>query len=203
GGTLVLMGNSAAFGIERFNLPITNVLTGLRPEEFFCSGALLRVEVAPHPVTAGLPAETNIMFERNQVFETRPNFRGKILASYPKERNPLRSGYLLGADKIQGKAAALDANVGRGHIIIFGFRTQWRGQSHATYKFLFNALYYNPSMAPESPGGGGGGSGQARTRQDPGSKQGLLRCAWAACRGRRQEARNRARHFPARSPPYP
>ena len=165
GGTLVLMGNSAAFGIERFNLPITNVLTGLRAEEFFCSGALLRVEVAPHPVTAGLPSETNIMFERNQVFETRPNFRGKILASYPKERNPLRSGYLLGADKIQGKVAALDANVGRGHVIILGFRAQWRGQSHATYKFLFNALYYNPSMAPESPGGGGRGGGGGNPSQ--------------------------------------
>ena len=32
---------------------------------------------------------------------------------------------------------------------MIGFRTQWRGQSHGTYKFLFNAVYYNPSMAPE------------------------------------------------------
>jgi hypothetical protein len=131
----------------------------LRPEEFFCSGALLRVEVTPHPVTAGLPGEVNVMFERNQVFETKQGFRGRILASYPKERNPLRSGYLLGAEKIEGKAAAIDANFGRGHVILLGFRTQWRGQSHGTYKFLFNALYYNPSMAPESGGGGGRGGG--------------------------------------------
>ncbi len=74
-----------------------------------------------------------------------------MLASYVKDRNPLLSGFLLGADRIEGKAAALDADYGKGHIIMLAFRPQWRGQSHGTYKFFFNALYYNPSMAPEGP----------------------------------------------------
>ena len=77
-----------------------------------------------------------------------------MLASYVKDRNPLVSGFLLGADLIQGKAAAIDANYGTGHVMLLGFRPQWRGQSHGTYKFLFNALYYNPSMAPEPRGAG-------------------------------------------------
>jgi hypothetical protein len=92
----------------------------------------------------------SVMFERNVAFNTRPNFRGQVLASYPKERNPLRSGYLLGPQYLQGKAAALDVNYGAGHIILIGFRAQWRGQSHGTYKFLFNAIYYNSSMV-EAP----------------------------------------------------
>jgi hypothetical protein len=91
------------------------------------------------------------MFERNVAFDTKANFRGKILATYPKDRSPLRSGYLLGPEHLEGKAAAVDVNYGGGHIILIGFRTQWRGQSHGTYKFLFNAVYYNPSMAPEIP----------------------------------------------------
>ena len=82
-----------------------------------------------------------------------------MLASYPKDRNPLLSGFLLGAARIEGKAAALDANYGEGHIILLGFRPQWRGQSHGTYKFLFNALYYSPAMAEASGGGGRGGRG--------------------------------------------
>jgi hypothetical protein len=75
------------------------------------------------------------------------------------------SGYLLGAEAIQGKAAALDAVYGSGHIVILGFRSQWRGQSHGTYKFLFNALYYNPSMAPAAGGGRGGGRGGGNPQQ--------------------------------------
>jgi hypothetical protein len=152
GGTLIALGNASLFPIEQFNLPVANALAGLRPEQFFCSGTLLRAERgdANHQVVAGLPADLTVMFERNVAFETRPNFHGKILASYPKERNPLRSGYLLGPQYIQGKAAAIDASYGAGHIILIGFRTQWRGQSHGTYKFLFNAIYYNSSMA-EAP----------------------------------------------------
>ena len=162
GGTLVTLGNAASFAIEQFNLPVVSALAGLRQDQFFCSGSLLRVEISDpkHPLVAGLPLMPAVMFERNQAFDTRPAFRGKVLASYVKDRNPLVSGYLLGADAIQGKAAALDANYGSGHIVILGFRPQWRGQSHGTYKFLFNALYYNPSMAPDAPGGGGRGGGR-------------------------------------------
>jgi len=162
GGTLVTMGNAATFAIEQFNLPVENALAGLRQDQFFCSGSLLRVEIPDpkHPLVAGLPAMPAVMFERNQAFDTRPAFRGKVLASYVKDRSPLASGYLLGAEHIEGKAAALDVNYGSGHIVILGFRPQWRGQSHGTYKFLFNALYYNASMAPET--GGGAGRGTAR-----------------------------------------
>jgi hypothetical protein len=163
GGTLVTMGNSATFAIEQFNLPIANALAGLSQSQFFCSGSLLRVEIADakHPLAAGLPAMPAVMFERNQAFDTRSGFRGRVLASYVKDRNPLVSGYLFGAEQIQGKAAAIDAFYGAGHIVILGFRPQWRGQSHGTYKFLFNALYYNPSMAPEGSGGGARGGGRS------------------------------------------
>ncbi len=170
GGTVVALGNASLFAIEQFNLPVTNALEGVPQTQFFCSGSLLRADLAEgaNPLTAGLPAHPALMFERNAAFDTRNTFRGKVLATYPKDRNPLLSGFLLGADRIQGKAAALDANYGRGHVILLGFRPQWRGQSHGTYKFLFNALYYNPSMAPaetESAGGGRGGRGGGNPQQ--------------------------------------
>jgi Zinc carboxypeptidase len=183
GGTVIALGNASLFAIEQFNLQVTNVVGSLNQSQFFCSGALLRAEIkeAGHPVVAGLPAQPALMFERNPVFETKPGFRGTVLAAYLKDRNPLLSGFLLGAERIEGKAAAIDADYGKGHIILLGFRPQWRGQSHGTYKFLFNALYYNPSMAPAAPaapaaataggrggrgGGGGGGSPQAAWRRE-------------------------------------
>jgi hypothetical protein len=176
GGTLVTLGNASQFAIDRFDLPVTNVVAGLRSDQFFCSGAILRTDVKEHPVTAGLPAQADVLFERNEVFDTKPGFRGTVLASYIDHRNPLRSGYLIGADRIEGKAAALDVVLGQGHVILIGFRTQWRGQSHGTYKFLFNAIYYNNSMAPALPPaaeppkeGGQGGRGGGRGRGGSGT----------------------------------
>ena len=117
GGTLVALGNATLFAIEQFNLEVTNVVASLGQEQFFCSGSVLRTEIKEpnHPVAAGLPAAPAVMFERNPVFETKREFRGKVLAAYVKERNPLLSGFLLGADRIQGKAAALDADYGGPH----------------------------------------------------------------------------------------
>ncbi len=174
GGTLVALGNASQFAIDRLGLPVTNVVAGLRSDEFFCSGAILRADVKEHPVTAGLPPQADLLFERNEVFDTKAGFRGTVLASYIQNRNPLRSGYLIGAEKIEGKAAALDVVLGQGHVILIGFRTQWRGQSHGTYKFLFNAMYYNNSMAPALPAateppreGGGRGGGRGRGGNAP------------------------------------
>ena len=48
---------------------------------------------------------------------------------------------LLHPDAIQGKAAAVELEYGRGRIVLYGFKPQFRGQSHATYKYLFNELY--------------------------------------------------------------
>jgi len=178
GGTLVALGNASQFAIDRFSLPVTNIVAGLRSEEFFCSGALLRADIKEHPVTAGMPPQADLLFERNEVFDTKPGFKGTVLASYIANRNPLRSGYLIGAEKIEGKPAALDVVMGQGHVILIGFRTQWRGQSHGTYKLMFNALYYNNSMVPavtaapaETPREGGGRGERGRGGNAPQSPQ--------------------------------
>jgi hypothetical protein len=154
GGTLIAFNNASLFAIDQLHLPVTNVLAGVNPEQFYCSGSLLRVELRDpaHPAVAGLPREPIVMFERGPAFDTKAGFRGTVLASYSRENNPLASGYLLHPERIQGKAAALEVFYGDGRVYLFGFRPQWRGQSHGTYKFFFNAIYDSPASArPTAP----------------------------------------------------
>ncbi len=63
-----------------------------------------------------------------------------MIARYP-EQNLLLSGYAQGEDRISGRAALVEAEVGRGRVVMFAFRPQHRAQPHQTFKPLFNALY--------------------------------------------------------------
>src|SRR6266481_3068134 len=65
-----------------------------------------------------------------------------VIAWYPKDKDPLLSGWLLGGERIKGKAALVEVGLGKGRIILFGFRPQYRGQSLATYPLFFNAITY-------------------------------------------------------------
>jgi hypothetical protein len=66
-----------------------------------------------------------------------------VVARYPEKESPLASGFLQGAALIQGKAAAIDAELGQGHVLLLGFRPQWRGQPFGTFRVIFNALNRN------------------------------------------------------------
>ncbi|HKS83033.1 MAG TPA: M14 metallopeptidase family protein [Candidatus Acidoferrales bacterium] len=152
GGTLITFNNASVFAIDTLGLPVTNVLAGLKDDDFYCVGSLLRVEI-PNPAQPGawgMPRDPVVMFERGPAFAPKPNFRGAVIADYPEDVNPLASGYLLHPEKIEGKAAALEVAYGDGRVYLFGFRPQWRGQSQGTYKLIFNAIYDSPSLAKPS-----------------------------------------------------
>jgi hypothetical protein len=141
GGTLVCLNNSSNFAIQRLKLPVKNAVTGLRPEEFFLRGSI--VEVTPdrtHQVMAGTIEQLAIFVDGSPAFETQEGFTGTVLARYKETGSPLLSGYLIGEKYVQGKAAALDVRLDQGHVVLLGFRPQWRGQPFASFKVLFNAL---------------------------------------------------------------
>ncbi|HXM48781.1 MAG TPA: M14 family metallopeptidase [Pyrinomonadaceae bacterium] len=160
GGTLVCLNRASDFAIEQFKLPVRDVVDGLPRTDFYVPGSILRIELdTSDPVAKGMPKESIAWAENSPVFEiiagaraSSPTVREgldagrmpalpvKIIAWYPKDKDALLSGWLLGGDRIKGKAALVEVGLGKGRIILFGFRPQYRGQSLATYPLFFNAI---------------------------------------------------------------
>ena len=146
GGTVVALDSSAAYFIDLFKLPVTDVLADVERSEFLCPGSTLRVKVdTTHPLGWGMRADEAIYFAGSPAFKTNvpdPRFDRQVVARYPEnERDILLSGYLEGGERLERRAAVVDYRVGRGRVVLIGFRAQHRGQPLRTFKLLFNALY--------------------------------------------------------------
>jgi hypothetical protein len=140
GGTLICFGASTEMAIKRFNLPIRNVLENLKSSVFYCPGSILGLEVDnTHAIARGLPRDVNAYFINSAAFEVTDPQRVRTIARYTSN-NLLRSGWLLGEDKLKGKIALAEVSLGRGRVILFGFRPQHRGQTWGTFPFIFNAI---------------------------------------------------------------
>jgi hypothetical protein len=145
GGTLVFLNRASNFAIEQFDLPVRDVTQGLPRKDFYIPGSILRTELdTTNPVAKNMPKESIAWFENSPAFELKGNSTYQfmfVIARYPTNpKDILLSGWALGAEKIAGKAALVQINIGKGKIFLFGFRPQYRGQSLATFPLLFNAI---------------------------------------------------------------
>jgi hypothetical protein len=145
GGTLVTFNDASDYAIDVLKLPVRNVLAGARSTDFYAPGSILAVEIRKdHPIARGFTAHVPaIWFEESPAFEVTDSTQATVVASYPATGNPLLSGWLLGGAKLNGKAALVDVKRGAGHVVLFGFRPQYRGQSIATYPLVWGALRGN------------------------------------------------------------
>jgi len=153
GGTLVCLNGSTSFAIAQLKLPVKNAAAELRRQQFFASGSLLQVTTDPaHPLMAGMPEHAAVFFDSSPIFVPLEGFSGDVLAKYQTQGSPLLSGYLLGEKWLQGQAAAIDVRHGSGHVVLIGFRPQWRGQPFGTFRVVFNAALYHGALAASSKG---------------------------------------------------
>ena len=143
GGTLVTFGEACSFGIEKFALSVRNIVENLDSQEFFCPGSTIKVKFDNlHPLAYGMPSEGYVLFRSSPAFEITPsqhNERYETVVRY-QDRDLLQSGWLIGEEHLVKKAAMVNAKYGQGQVVLIGFRTQHRCQTHGTFKLLFNTL---------------------------------------------------------------
>jgi hypothetical protein len=161
GGTLIVFDAASELPVEYFPLPLRNAV---RPGAgaFQCPGSLLRITVdTAHPLAAGMPEEAVAFVIGGQAWDVtlpaeynRGERETRVVARYAKERL-LASGWVSGERQVLGKAALIEARYGRGRVVAFGFRPQFRGQTFGTFKFVLNAIYLSAARDVAASASGG------------------------------------------------
>ena len=149
GGTLIAEGQSTSIAAD-LGLPISSALVDgkgagarpLKPEQYYVPGSVLRVSVDnTTPLGYGFERDVDVFFDNSPVFRLGPTDATTRVAWFSSPA-PLRSGWAWGQQYLENGVAVVDARLGRGRVVLFGPEVNFRGQSHGTFKFLFNAIYY-------------------------------------------------------------
>jgi hypothetical protein len=75
------------------------------------------------------------------ILAAREGQRAKVILRYHSVADSLLvSGLLAGGSELAGKAAVVDAPVGKGHVVLFGIRPLWRWESQGSFAMAINAI---------------------------------------------------------------
>jgi hypothetical protein len=143
GGTVITLGDASSFAIHELRAPVRDVTETLSQDDFSTPGTIVRVKVNPlHPLGYGMPGDAFVYRTDDPVlgFPAGRTPQGTVVARYAEGSQTIASGWARGAETLSGKAALVETHAGKGKIVLFGFRPQYRGQTHGTYRLLFNAL---------------------------------------------------------------
>ncbi len=152
GGTVLTIGGASTNIAQHFDLPVTNHLVernddgqlqNLPGTKFYVPGSVLRAAVDPTAAIAhGLPSAIDVFFDNSPTFRLLPTAfsKGVRTIAWYDGPHPLRSGWAWGQEYLEDGVAAFEAEVGKGHLYVFGPEIAFRSQPHGTFKFLFNGI---------------------------------------------------------------
>ena len=157
GGTLLTIGSSTAMGYH-LGLPIRDALVErvngverpLPEEKFYVPGSILDARVDnTNPLAYGMDEHSMIYFDHSPAFRLEPDasLQGVKPVAWIDSPTPLRSGWAWGQQYLDQAVEIIEAPVGKGHLVLFGPEIAWRAQPHATFKLLFNGIYFGNATA--------------------------------------------------------
>ncbi|MDR2116655.1 MAG: hypothetical protein LBP87_09790 [Planctomycetaceae bacterium] len=162
GGVLITIGSATALA-QHFDLPVTDALAETTPDgngkrlssdKFYIPGSVLRTKVDnTSPLAYGITEDLDILYRNSPVFRLLPEakLKGVNAVAWFPDAKPLRSGWAWGQHYLNGGVTVVEANLGKGKILLFGPEITFRGQPHASFNFLFNSLYYAGATSTELP----------------------------------------------------
>ena len=156
GGTLVVLSGGASwavgndlFDMESLSIAMDSIYAGLSYNEYDeargaqgIGGSIFAVNLdTTHPLAYGLPEQLAMFRQGSTVYEHNGS-PTEVVGRYDDE--PLLSGYLSEEkhSQLPGRAAVLASDYGRGNVILFQERLNFRAYWHGTQRLFFNALVF-------------------------------------------------------------
>ena len=151
--------------VQMFPLPLR---VAARSEEegggYYSPGSIIRIKVdTANPIAWGMPQEAfafasgGIAWDISLLKDFNKDDREvKSVARYAT-RDLLASGWISGERAVHGKTILAEARHGKGRVVLFGFRPQFRAQSVGTFKFVLNAIYQASARPVDSGVSASGG----------------------------------------------
>jgi hypothetical protein len=157
GGTMLAIGTSTSIA-SFLKLPLVNApmemvkgqLQPVPPEHFYIPGSLLKAHVdTADPIAYGVASNVIVNFDSSPAFTLDPqaSLSGLHAIAWYDDDNLLASGWAWGQSYIDHTTAIASAPVGKGKVVLYGPEVTFRGQPHATFKFLFNGILDGPATA--------------------------------------------------------
>jgi len=140
GGRVIAIEAATDFVVDLFDLDVSKATRGLSNSDFYIPGSILRLELdASSEINEGMSNEMSSWYWRSSMAYEVNDPRIRVAARYGSG-DPLLSGWVLGGERIAGKPAILEADIGEGSVVLFGFQPNYRAQTVATWPLLFNAI---------------------------------------------------------------
>lgn len=153
GGSIVTIGSGTGLA-PLLGVPVRNYLAEpnregkvvpFPPEKIYIPGSLMRVQVDnSDPVAYGMPSQVDMFFDRSPVFGLLPDaqLEHTRAVAWFSGKDTLDSGWAWGESYLDGGTAVVDSTMNGGKVLVIGPEVTFRAQPHATFKMLFNGVYY-------------------------------------------------------------
>jgi hypothetical protein len=146
GGTLVAFSEACNLPIDEFGIPVRNTAARLKSSDYSVPGTMLNIDLDPtNPLAWGMAEHAAVYHTGGPVLATSvpgANVGRSIAARFVAAKEDLvASGWAAGEEYLAGHPALVEASLGKGRVVLFGFRPQQRAQTVGTYSLVFNALY--------------------------------------------------------------
>ncbi|HET7273700.1 MAG TPA: M14 family zinc carboxypeptidase [Longimicrobiaceae bacterium] len=139
GGTFITLGSASTLPVE---FGLVREVSLDPPSSLFVPGSIVRgvTEKPLSPIMYGYGDRMPLYHRFGPYFSDSDEMEENVLLRYAPTDSVFMSGLVENPEELSGEPAIIEAPVGEGKILLFGFNPLHRYQSHGNFAFVWNAI---------------------------------------------------------------